>query len=128
RRMEGEPLAAGAGWAHVDELSPALRQLLDHDPRVVLVDVDDHLLDRLAQATRLRVLPHHDARPADRHLEAFATHRLDQHRQLQLAATGDPHRVGVGGVADPQRPVALRLAVEPHAAYTALDPGYLECF
>ena len=35
------------------------------------------------------------ARAADAHLEAFAAHGLDQHRQLQLAAAGDLERVAL---------------------------------
>ena len=47
RHVEHEALAAAAGRAHLDEIAAALGQLLHDDAGVLLVDVDDHLLDRL---------------------------------------------------------------------------------
>ena len=52
RGMEEEALAAGAGRAHVLELGPPLGQLLNDGAGKCLVDVDDHLLDRLEPSRR----------------------------------------------------------------------------
>src|SRR5581483_7158217 len=47
RHVEDEPLTAAAGGAHLHEVAAALGELLHDDPRVLLIDVDDHLLDGL---------------------------------------------------------------------------------
>ena len=65
------------------------------DAEVVLGDVDREPLDRLVQ---LAVdLAGHDLRLADGELEALAAHRLDEHRELQLAAALHLPRVGTLG-------------------------------
>ena len=50
---------------------------------------------------------------ADGELEALASHRLDEHRELELAAALHLPRVGPLGRADAQRHVADELGVEP---------------
>ena len=59
-----------------------------------------------------------DLRLADGELEALAAHRLDQHRQLQLAACLDLPGVGTVGGVDADADVADQLGVEP-----VLDAG-----
>ena len=49
RRVEDEPLTAAAGGPHLEELGPALGELLHDDAGMLLVEVDDHFLDRLEQ-------------------------------------------------------------------------------
>src|SRR5262249_21304346 len=108
-----------AGGTHVGELAAAQAQLLDHDPSEFVVDVDLHLLDRLQALACLGIPAQDDARATDRQLEAFAAHRLDEHAQLQLAAPG--HFIGVLALAlaDVNRDIAFRLALEPGADHAA---------
>ncbi len=54
-------------------------------------------------------------RLADRQLEAIAAHQLDEHLELQLAASLDLVGVGPVGVQDPQGDVAHQLLVEARA-------------
>ena len=61
-----------------------------------------------------------DARAADRELEALAAHRLDQHAELELAAAGDLERVLLGAFGEPDRDIALGLALQPVADDAAL--------
>ena len=58
-------------------------------------------------------LADHDLRLADGELEAFAAHRLDEHRELELAAALHFPRVGTLGVLDAQRHVADELLLQP---------------
>ena len=90
--MEDQPHAAAAGGTHLDHLALALGQLLHDDAGVLLVDVDDHLLDRLEQLAGRPVLKQ-DLRPRHGELEAFAAHGLDEDAELQFAAAGDLHRI-----------------------------------
>ena len=62
-----------------------------------------------------------DLRLADRELEAFAAHVLDQDGQVQFAAAGDAEHIGVGGLLDAQRDVALQFA---HQAIADLTAGH----
>jgi hypothetical protein len=71
---------------------------------------DDRLVGLLAA---VRAVAEQHARAADRQLEAFAAQRLDQHAELELAAAGDLEAVVVGGGGDPDRDIALGLALEP---------------
>ena len=85
----------------------AQREQLRDDADVVLGHVDREALDRLVQ---LAVdLARDDLRLADRELEAFAPHRLDEHRELELAAALHFPRVGTLGRQDAQRDVADEL-------------------
>ena len=122
--MEDDALAVAAGRPELDHLGLPLRHLLHDDAGVLLVDVDHDLLDRLEQLAILALL-HDDARPRHRDLEAFAAHRLDQHRQLQLAAAGDEERILVGQFLDLEGDVALGLAQQPIADDAA---GHLVAF
>ena len=102
RRREDQAGLAAARRALLGQL--ALAQLdLRHDGRGVgVVDVDDDgLVGLLAAAVRTVAEQH--ARAADRQLEAFAAHGLDQHAELQLAAAGDLERVLVGAFGDVER-------------------------
>ncbi|CDX42319.1 conserved hypothetical protein [Mesorhizobium sp. ORS 3359] len=109
RRMEDEALAVSAGRAQLDHLGLALRHLLHDDAGMLLVDVDDDFLDRLQQFAVLALL-HDDARTRYGELEAFAAHRLDQHRKLQFAAAGHEEGVLFGRFLDLQRDIAFGLA------------------
>ena len=90
----------------------AQREQLRDDADVVLWNVDRDALDRLvALSVDLLVS---DLRLADRQLEAFASHQLDEDRELQLAAALNLPRVGPRRWVDAQRDVAdelLRRAV-----------------
>ena len=44
---------------------------------------------------------------------AFAPHRLDQHGQVQLAASGNPELVRIAGLLYPQGDVVLEFLVQP---------------
>ncbi len=82
RRVEHEALAAAAGGPHLDQLGLALGELLHDDAGMLLVEVDDHLLDRLQQRA---VGPAPEQNLGARHaeLEALAAHGLDQNAELQ---------------------------------------------
>src|SRR5262249_44295415 len=116
RHMEDETGLAAAGRAHVHELAAALADLLDHDARELVVDVDLHLLNRLLALAGSGICPEDDARAADRELVAFAPHRLHQHGELQLAAAGHLERVLALGLAHANGDIALSLALQARAA------------
>ena len=71
-------------------------------------DVDDDVLDRLVLLTV--ALGDDDLRLADRELVAFAAHRFDEDRKMQLAAAAHFERVGALGVRNAQRDVRFELA------------------
>ena len=112
RREERQPQLAAARWPHVLHLGLAPAHLLDDDAGEFLVDVDDDLLDRLEPLAGRRIGAEQHARARDRHLEAFAAHRLDQHAELQFAAAGDLDRVLLAALAHLDRDIALGLAIE----------------
>ena len=56
-----------------------------------------------------------DLGPAHLHLVALAAHRLDQHGQLQLAATGDIDHLGRVAVGQADRHIAQHFTLEPIA-------------
>src|SRR3546814_12363277 len=62
-----------------------------------------------------------DFRARHRQLEAFAAHGFDQHRQVQLAATGDQELVRVRAFLDLQRDVVQGFALQPFAQLAAGD-------
>src|SRR5262249_29363748 len=78
RGKEGQALLAAARGAHVLELRFAAAHLVDDDSRVLLVDVDLHLLDRLETLAGRGVALEEDARARDRELVTLAPHRLDE--------------------------------------------------
>ena len=84
-------------------------QLRD-DAEVLLRDVHAQRLDGLVQATVDLARDH--LGPPDGELEALAAERLDEDRELQLAASLHDPRVGAVGVPYPQRHVADQLGVE----------------
>ncbi len=51
----------------------------------------------------------------DLELVALAAHRLDEDREVELAAPADIEDVGGGSVLDPQRDIGEQLAFEPRA-------------
>ena len=55
RRVKHQPQAIAAGRAHLDHLALALGHFLHDDARMLLVDVDDDLLDRLEHFARFFV-------------------------------------------------------------------------
>src|SRR4051812_48905033 len=80
------------GILHLDHLTATWTELLDHDTEKVFGDVDRKLLVRLELlAVHPRLQDH--ARTRDLKLVPFATHRLDENRKMQLAASA--HRPGV---------------------------------
>ena len=125
---EGHPGLAAAGGLHVDQFAAALAELLDDDAGIVLVDVDLHLLDRLKPLAGGGIGPEDHPGPADRQLESFAPHRLDQHAELQLAAAGDLELVLVLRFAHADGDVAFGFpqqagADHPARHLVALAPG-----
>ena len=72
--------------------------------------VDGHAVDRLVDDAV--DLPGQHLRLADGELEALAAHHLDEHGELQLAATLDLPRVGPLGRQHPDADVADELGVE----------------
>jgi hypothetical protein len=121
RRVEDKPHAAAARRSHLDHLGLSLRQLVDDDAGMLLVDVDDDLLDRLEQRSGGLVLAHDNLRARHAELESLAAHGLDQDGELQLAAAGNDAGVGARRRLDLERDVAFGLAQEPLANHPALD-------
>src|SRR6185312_9406134 len=110
---------ARAGAAHVLELAPARGNLLDHDAGIRIVDIDGDFLDRLEPLAGYGVVAEKNARPRNRHFEAFAPHGFDQHAQLQFATTGD--LIGaVAGLAHLDRDIAFGFAEQALADDAAL--------
>ena len=92
------------------ELAPAGGEELGDRAEVLLGYVDRHRFDRLVQ---LAVdLAGDDLGLADGELEALATHRLDEHGQLELAAGVDLPGVGSVRGQHPEAHVADELGVE----------------
>ena len=91
-------LAAARG-PHLLHLGLAAAHLVDDDAGEFLVDIDHHLLDRLEPPAGRRIALEQHARARDRHLVAFAPHRLDQHAELQFAAAGDLERIPLRALA-----------------------------
>ncbi|KAG0772097.1 hypothetical protein G6F22_015982 [Rhizopus arrhizus] len=85
--------AALAVRLHVLQLALAGAQLFHHAALVDFFDVHHQLLDRLHHLAVDFLDDHFRARHGQ--LVAFATHVLDQHRQVQLATAGDQELVGI---------------------------------
>src|SRR6185437_9784327 len=105
-RKKDEPEAPAAGGAHFHHLALALAHLLHHDARMLLVDVDHSLLDRLEDFA-IVAAPEQHLRPRDAEFEALAAHGLDQDRELQFAPPRDHIGVGIGRLLHFQRDIAL---------------------
>src|SRR5439155_17644206 len=60
-------------------------------------------------------------RPRDLELVTLAPHRLDEDREVQLAAAAHHERVGGVAVGDAERDIALELGVETLAKLAARD-------
>ena len=96
---------------HLEHGPLAQGEQLGHDAEILVGHVDADALHRLVH---LAVdLSRHDLRLADRELEALASHRLDQHGELQLAAAEDLPHVGPLGRPDADGDVPDQLGVEP---------------
>ena len=104
---------------HVLQLALADAQLLHDATLMQFLDVDHQLFDRLHQLA-VDFLDD-DFRARYRQFEAFATHRLDQHRQVQFTTTGDQELVGIGAFLDLQRDVVQGLTLQPLADLAAGD-------
>ena len=106
--LDADP--AGAVVDHLLHAALADAEHLDDDAGVLLGDVDRQALHRLVALAVDDARD--DLRLADGQLEALATHRLDEHGQLQLAATLDlPGIRALRGV-NAQRHVADELLLE----------------
>src|SRR6185369_9884323 len=114
-----EPSLAAAGGAHLGHLAAALAELVDHDAGEFLIDIDHCFLDRLQPLAGRRVLAIEHARAADRELEAFAAHGLDQHAELQFAAARDLEGVTAFRFLHLDRDVAFGLAHQARADHAA---------
>ena len=86
---------------------------------MLLVDVDDHFLDRFEQAAVVG-RSHHDTGTRDGQFKAFAAHGLDQHGKLQFAAAGDVEGILVVRFLDAQCDVALGLPLNRRSRMTRL--------
>ena len=86
---------------------------------MLVIDVDDHFLDRLEGLAVLLAQNH--ARAADGELETLAAHVLDQHCELQFAAARDLERVAVGAGRDADRDIAFGFAQQALADDAGLD-------
>ena len=105
------PHPAGAVIDHLRQPPLAKREELRDHADVVLGRVDGQALDGLVQ---LPVdLARDDLRLADGELEPLAAHQLDEHGELELAATLHLPGVGALGGEHAQRHVADELLVEP---------------
>src|SRR3954464_15063216 len=109
--LEGDDGAAGVAGSQIGDATFSRGQFLG--------DRADVFVGHVADATLLRLVPlavdlfGDDLGPADLELVALAAHRLDQHRELQFAATGDLDDVGRSGLEQLDRDVAEQLFVEP---------------
>src|SRR5262249_49678072 len=121
RHVEHQPGLGAARGLHLDQLAATLAELVDDDAGIAFIDVDHHFLARLLALAGRGVGAIEHARPADRELEALAPHGLDQHTQLQLAATGDLEGVLVAGLGDAEGDIALGLAHQARANHPAGD-------
>ena len=93
-------------WFTILVIAPAARaELLGDDADVLLGHVDDEVLHRLVVCAVLGLRD--DPRACETcELEALAPHRLDQDRELELAAPETLKRVGRVGLLDPDADVA----------------------
>src|SRR5262249_3651024 len=114
-----DPDAAAADVVHARHHPPPHAEELGHDPDVVLWHVDQQLLHRLLDAAV--PVAQHDGGLRHLELEAFASHGLDQHRELELAPPDDPE--GVHGVRflDADADVAPALREQPLAPLAGCD-------
>src|SRR5690606_6542848 len=88
------------------------------DTGVLFVNVDNDFFDRLQRLAVLALL-HDHARTRYGQFKAFAAHRLDQNRELQLTTTRHVERVLVRRFLDLQRDAAfgfLQKTIADHAA------------
>src|SRR5436190_7069018 len=104
---------------HVLERSAAAAGELDHGAELFLRDLDLELLVRLLRLA-VDFLQDH-LRPRDLELVTLAPHRLDEDREVQLAAAAHHERVGRVAVGDAERDIALELGVETLAKLAARD-------
>src|SRR5690606_40420238 len=111
--VEYDPLPPATGWAHLDHLAAPFGNFLDDHAAVLLVDVDDHLLDRLEPLACLRIGLVDDLRPRHRQLEALPAHGLNQNRELQLTTARHLERVLLLGLCHTDSDVPLGLAEKP---------------
>ena len=109
--LEGDDRAAGIAAAEIGDAALARRELLGDGADVLVGNVAHAALLRL-ELLAVDFLGDHLG-PADLQLVALAAHRLDEHRQLQLAAAGDLDDVGRAGLEQLDRHVAEQLSVQP---------------
>ena len=121
RHVEREPHLTAARRPHVLQHALTPADLLNDHARVVVVDVDQHVLERLLARTGLLVLTGQHPGAADRELKSLAAHLLDQHAQLQLAAAGDFERVALVAVGDFDSNVAFTFTQQTVADLPARD-------
>src|SRR5690606_27649618 len=106
-----EAHAAAAVRDHVHELAASLREPAHDRALMLLVEIARDELPRLVNLAVDAALDRRGTR--HRELVALAPHRLDQHRQMQLAAARDAEPIRVVGLLDAQRDVVLGFLLEP---------------
>ncbi len=113
RGDEGKPDLVAAGRAHVGH--PALTNIhcLDHYAREFLVDIYPDFLERLKSFAGLFIFLVKYSGAADRQLEAFPAHGLDQDAKLQLSPSGDLESIGIAGLGNLNCDIAFAFAVQP---------------
>ncbi len=117
--VEDDARLARTRRAHVDHLALAVRDLLDDDAGIFVVDVHRRFLDGF-EAIAVLVLAVEHARPRDRQFEAFAAHVLDQHAELQFAASRHFEGVAALAVGHLDRDIRFRFLHQPLADHARL--------
>src|SRR4051794_30844494 len=96
---------------HVAESRPASPDEVADGANELFRGVDDELLNRLVA---LAVdLTSDDFWPRNLKFVAFATHGLDQDREVQLTTTGDGEDIRLLSRLHPQGEIRFQLAIEP---------------
>src|SRR5690606_6252185 len=114
-----EARSAAAVGNDVQQLAAPLREPGHHRALVLLVEVARHELPRLVNLAVDDALDR--LGPRDRELVALPAHRLDQDREMQLAAARDAEAIRILRLLDAQRDVVLRFLLEPRANLPARE-------
>ena len=102
----GDDPRLAAVLLHLDEVALARAgDLLDHGAGILVIHVDGDFLDRFQRV--LAVIAQQNLGAADRQLEPFAAHVLDQDAHLQFAPARDFEGLAAGRVGHADRHVGL---------------------